>query len=155
MTFNQAAVIALYNSVRTHCMSPAVVDVVTTHETRAKPVAEMSAEIWGIRIDPSAQASGLDATAGVVTFNIRVRTSMLAKPEDDIDAKLLTAVSAIIGEYSGNFTLAGTVMAIDLLGMHGAGLSAQLGYLEHDGTQFRIATLTMPIVIDNMWTQGA
>jgi hypothetical protein len=155
MAFNQAAVYALFDSVRSHCLDLGVFSGVSTHELKSKPGLGVSAEIWSMGIRPSAQVSGLAETAGIVTFHIRIRTPMLQKPEDDTDKRLLTAAVTLIGEYSGHFTLSGTVMAVDLLGMHGESLSAQTGYLEQDGTLYRVATVVLPIVIDNLWTQGA
>jgi hypothetical protein len=155
MAFDQAAITALVAQVQTHCLNIGQFTGVLTHEAKSKPGNAVSAEIWGMTLHPSAQVSGLAETAGVVTFHIRIRTPMLQKPEDGIDIRLLAATSALIGEYSGNFTLAGSVMAIDLLGMHGESLSANLGYLEQDGTLFRVSTLTLPIVIDGLWNQAA
>jgi hypothetical protein len=155
MAFDQAAVNALFDQVRTHCLNLGVFGGVLTHEAKSKPNYGVSAEIWGMSLHPSTRVSGLAETAGVVTFHIRIRTGFTQKPEDDIDKRLLTATSALIGEYTGHFTLAGLAMAVDLLGMHGESLGAQLGYLEQDGTLFRVATVVLPIVIDNLWTQAA
>jgi hypothetical protein len=155
MALNQAAVYALWDSVKTHCLTLALFGGVTTHEAKSKPAGDMSAEIWSMDMRPLPQVSGLGETAGLITFHIRIRTPMLAKPEDDTDKKLMSASLTVIGEYSGSFTLGGTVMAVDLLGMHGTALGAQLGYLEQDGTLFRVSTVTLPIILDNLWTQGA
>jgi hypothetical protein len=155
MAFDQAAVYALFDQVRTHCLNLGRFGGVLTHEAKSKPMSGMSAEIWGMTIHPVAQVSGLAETAGAVVFHVRIRTPMLAKPEDDTDKILMTASLALMAEYSGNFTLGGSVYAIDLLGMHGESLGAQLGYLEQDGTLFRVATVTLPIVIDNLWSQAA
>lgn len=155
MAFDQAAVNALFDQVKTHCVSLGIFGGVATHELKSKPGNGVSAEIWGMTVRPVAQVSGLNATAGLVTFHIRIRTPMLQKPEDDTDKRLMTAATGLMAEYSGHFTLSGTVMQIDLLGAHGESLSAQLGYLEQDGTLFRVATVTLPIVVDNLFTQAA
>ncbi len=155
MAFNQAAVNALFDAVKTHCVNLGIFGGVATHELKSKPGNGVSAEIWGMTVHPVGQVSGLAETAGIVSFHVRIRTPMLQKPEDDIDKRLLTAAMGLIGEYSGNFTLGGSVMAVDLLGMHGESVGAQLGYLEQDGTLFRVATVTLPILIDGLWAQGA
>ena len=155
MSLNQQAVYALFDSVRTHCLNLALFGGVTTHEAKSKPIGDMSAEIWGMDVRPMAQVSGMAETAGAVTFHVRIRTPMLQKPEDDTDKRLISASLTLMGEYSGNFTLGGTVMAVDLLGMGGESLGVQLGYLEQDGTLFRVSTVTLPIIIDNIATQGA
>lgn len=155
MAFSQAAVNALFDQVRTHVLDLGYFTGVTTHEAKSKPNHGMSAEIWVQDIHPVGAVSGLGESAGAITFHVRLRTSFMRKPEDDTDKLLLTATTALMAEYSGNFTLGGSVFAVDLLGMHGTALSAQAGYLEQDGTLFRVMTVTLPIVIDNLWTQAA
>jgi hypothetical protein len=155
MAFNQAAVVALFDAVRTHALNLGVFDGVATHEAKSKPGNGVYAEIWVNQMHPLPQFSGLAETAGLVVFHIRIRVNFMQKPEDDTDKRLLTAASTLIGEYSGAFTLGGSVVAVDLLGMHGESLGMQAGYLEQDGTLFRVATVTLPIVIDNMFTQAA
>ena len=61
----------------------------------------------------------------------------------------------LFGAYSGGFTFNGTVMEVDLLGAHGESLSAHFGYIEHDGTHFRVAECNIPVIITDLWTQGA
>lgn len=155
MAFDQAAVNALFDQVRTHALGLAIFDRVATHEAKSKPGNGVSAEIWVNLIRPLPNVSGLASTAGLVSFHVRIRTNFAQKPEDDTDKRLLTASTALIAEYSGHFTLGGTVMDVDLLGAHGESLGGQAGYLEQDGTLFRVMTVTLPIVLDNLWTQAA
>jgi hypothetical protein len=85
-----------------------------------------------------------------------VYLNAMSKPEDSTDPKLILLISQLIGAFSGGFTLGGEVMAVDLLGAWGAPLAVQAaGWLEHDGKQFRVAELTIPVVIDDIWVQGA
>jgi hypothetical protein len=155
MAFDQAAVNALFDAVRTHALELGVFSAVATHEAKSKPNYGVSCEIWVNELSPLPQFSGLAETAALVVFHVRIRSSFMAKPEDDTDKRLMAAVSALIAEYSGHFTLSGLAVAVDLLGMHGQPLGAQAGYLEQDGTLFRVMTVTLPIVLDNVWTQGA
>jgi hypothetical protein len=53
---------------------------------------------------------------------------------------------------SGDFTLNGQVRNVDILGESGERLRAQPGFVEQDGKYFRIAELTLPVVINDMWT---
>jgi hypothetical protein len=43
---------------------------------------------------------------------------------------------------------------VDLLGSAGAPLSAQAGYLNQDGRLFRVMTLTLPIIVNDVWDQA-
>lgn len=94
------------------------------------------------------------AVSGVVTFHGRIYKSLLSKPEDDTDPDLLYATCLLLAQYSGGFTLGGTVRDIDLLGEAGQSLEAQPGYIEHDGKHFRVSELTLPIIINDMWTEA-
>jgi hypothetical protein len=79
----------------------------------------------------------------------------MSKPEGSTDPKLIALISQLIGAFSGGFTLGGNVMAVDLLGAWGAPLEATAGYISHDGHEFRVAELTIPVVIDDIWAQEA
>jgi hypothetical protein len=88
-------------------------------------------------------------------FNCRIYTSMLTEPQDAIDPIVLSAVDLLIGEYSGDFDLGGTVRNVDLLGQFGSPLSARAGYLNQDQKLFRVMTLTIPLAINDLWAENA
>jgi hypothetical protein len=56
-------------------------------------------------------------------------------------------------ELSGSITLGGTVRMIDLLGIDGTPLSAMAGYLQIDRKVYRVMDLTIPVIVNDMWTQ--
>jgi hypothetical protein len=155
MAFDSAAVLSLFDQVRSHAMSLGVFDRVNTHEPKNAPGNGLSCSIWTDIIEPLPDASGLAATSGRVAFHVRVMGNMLAEPQDDIDPQILVAVTTLIGEYSGHFTLGGTVRDVDLLGAHGEPLKAQAGYLDIDRRLFRIFVITLPVIINDLWTQVA
>ena len=78
---------------------------------------------------------------------------MLQKPEDDIDPRLMAAGSVLIGAYSADFTLGGLCRNIDLLGMYGRKLGGQAGYVTIGGAMYRIFTVTIPCVLNDLWSQ--
>ena len=48
-----------------------------------------------------------------------------------------------------------SVYGIDLLGAYGLPLEAgNVGYLNMDNSYYRAAELTIPVLIDNLWTQA-
>lgn len=155
MAFDAAAVQALFDAARTHAQTLGLFDRVNTHEPKNAPGRGLSASIWVQAIAPVGRASGTGAVSGRVELHIRVYASMLKEPQDSIDPEILSAISTLMGEYSGAFTLGGTVRNIDLLGMHGTPLSAQAGYLNQDGKFFRVMVLTVPVIINDMWTEAA
>ena len=44
---------------------------------------------------------------------------------------------------------------VDLLGQAGVPLSARAGYLEmDDGAVYRVVTLTVPVLVNDLWSQS-
>lgn len=155
MTFNQAAVDDLFDKVVSRALTLGVFDTVNQHEPKSAPGNGIRAAVWVQNIAPVARASGLNATSGVVTLNLRVYNSFLQMPLDEIDPDTMTASSTVMNAFSTDFTLGGSVRCIDLLGMYGASMSAQAGYQEVSGKMYRIMTVTIPVVINDLWTQVA
>lgn len=155
MAFDQAAVNALVDAAVSHAASLGVFRRVNSHEPKAAPGSGLSLAIWAQSIEPVGPASGLAEVSGVVTLNARVYGNMLQKPEDEVDPRLMTAMTTLMAEYCGDFDFAGTIRNIDLLGMYGTKMAAQAGYVTIGGTMFRIFTLTVPCVINDMWSEVA
>lgn len=126
---------------------------VNSHEPKNAPGNGVTCAVWAQRIVPAAAASGLNSTTGVVVLMVRLYTSMLQQPYDDIDPALMKAVDTLMAAYSDNFSLDGEVRNVDLLGAHGPQLSAQAGYLNMDGKVFRVMDITLPLVVNDLWAQ--
>lgn len=155
MAFNQEAVNNLIDGVASIAMRTKLFRSVNTHEPKASPGSGLRLAIWAQTIEPIAAASGLASTSGYVVLNARVYGNMLAKPEDEIDPRLMTAAVTLIGAFSADFTLGGLVRNIDLLGAYGQTLSGQAGYITIAGAMYRIFTIVVPCVINDMWDQEA
>ena len=153
MSFDQAAVNTLFDKVQSHALALGVFETVNNHEPKSAPGNGIRAALWVQDIRPIGRASGLAATSGVVTLNVRVYSSFLQQPYDDIDPNILTAVTTLLGAYTGDFDFGASVRNVDLLGMYGAGMGAQAGYLTQDSKVYRIMTVTLPVVINDLWAQ--
>lgn len=103
---------------------------------------------------PIPPVSGLAETSGRLTLNARIYSSMKQEPQDAIDPNIITAASTLMDAYSGDFTLGGDVLEIDLLGGYGQALSAQAGYVNQDNRLFRVMEIIIPVIVDNMFIQG-
>jgi hypothetical protein len=150
-----AAVLALFDQVKSHAMTLGVFDRVNTHEPKNAPGNGLTCSIWMDVIEPLPDASGLAQTSGRIAFHVRVMSNMLQEPQDDIDPQIFTAVVTLLAEYSGHFTLGGNVRDVDLLGAHGTALSAQAGYLDVDRKLYRVMVITLPLIINDLWVQNA
>ena len=154
MAFDQQAVDALTSYVISVPKASGAFRRAIGHEPKAAPGSGISLAIWADSIQPIAQASGLASTSGVITYLARIYGNMLSKPEDDIDPRLMAAGSVLIGAYSADFTLGGLCRNIDLLGMYGRKMGGQAGYVTIGGAMYRIFTVTIPCVIDDLWSQS-
>ena len=155
MAFDAAAVNSLFAHVQSAALELGIFETVNTHEPLSAPGNGVHAALWVDSIIPVGRASGLAATSGVVTLMFRVYSSAMQKERDAIDPAILAAVSALLGQYSSTFTFGGTVRNVDLLGMYGRSLSAQAGYLTQDAKILRIFTVTVPVVINDLWQMEA
>lgn len=154
MSFDQAAVFALVDSVVSHAMSLGIFETVNTHEPKSAPGTGLRCSVWADALLPIAAASGLAKTSGEVVLMARIYGNMLQQPEDQIDPDMLTAVTTLIGAYSADFDFGATVRNVDLLGAYGPKLSAQAGYLTISNGMYRIFTITVPVIINDMWSQN-
>lgn len=153
MAFDQAAVTALVAALESMAMKLGVFRSVNFHEPKSAPGTGVRLAIWAQSIEPISRASGLASTSGYVVCHARAYGNMLSKPEDDIDPRMMTAMTTLIGAYSGDYTLGGTVRNIDLLGEYGQKLTAQAGYITIESHLYRIMTLAIPCIINDMWAQ--
>lgn len=146
----------LIDRIASHAMTTGLFDRVNQHEPKNKPGRGLTCAIWIDRIEPARGRSGLAATDARVTFNVRVYTSMLQNPQDAIDPQVMDAVDLLFEAYSGDFELGDDSRFIDLLGMtQGHPLFSQSGYINIDNMVYRVMTITVPVIVENAWTQAA
>jgi hypothetical protein len=147
--FDTEDVNSLYAALESHALSLGVFRRVNTHDSENAPGEGLSCSIILGPIAASGAMSGLSSVSGTITFLIMVWNSMMQKPLDGVDPAILTAVSTLLNAYSGSFTLGGTVRDIDLLN-----LRADPVYVEQEGKQFRVEQISLPIVINDLWTMS-
>lgn len=144
----------LFDVLASHVAKLGVFDRVNTHEATNTPGQGYTAALWVNAIAPI-RASGLDSTSVRVEFMIRMYTPLVMKPLDAVDPELLRATDLLMAAYSNDFTLDGLIKNVDLLGAHGTGLSAAAGYVNIGGTLMRVMTITLPVIVNDLWEQEA
>lgn len=150
---------AIVDTLVSHAMALGAFEVVNGHEPESAPGHGLTAAVWADYLGPAPSGSGLAATTGLLIMNVRVYSSLRAEPAD-IDPNVLRAVWSLIAAYSGDFTLGiidedGDPAAwVDLLGQTRTRLEARAGYLTQDANTYRVMTLTLPIVIVDLWDQA-
>lgn len=145
---------AILNAVVDHALRSGHFERVNKHEPASSPGTGLSAAVWVDRVQPVAAASGLRATSARVALNLRIYAGALQEPRDAIDPAVTAATDALMNAYSGDFELGGLIRNIDLLGAHGQPLAAQAGYLDIQGAQYRVMTITIPCIINDAWDQS-
>lgn len=155
-----AAVTAIYGALLSHAQQLRLFETVDDHEPLNPPGAGLSCAIMLGPLEP-VRASGLAATSGRLEFQVRVYSPRLALPASGIDRKMMQAVTTLMNAYSGDFDLltgnvaAGLVRNIDLLGAYGVPLRGQPGWLVHDGAHYRVYEITLPLILNDIWSQSA
>ncbi|MEU0465020.1 hypothetical protein ABZ215_13535 [Amycolatopsis sp. NPDC006131] len=147
--------VALIEALADHALRTGWFDRVNKHEPKNAPGHGLTSAIWVDRIEPIRGGSGLNSTSARFVVNVRIYQNALSDPPDAIDPHLTAAVNELMLAYSGDFTLDGLVRDVDLLGAHGIPLSAVAGYLTQDKTIYRVMTITVPLIVNDVWEQNA
>lgn len=139
-----------------HAATLGVIDgPVNGHEPLSPPGSGVTAAVWFNTIRPARGASGLNATTVVVVCTVRLYKPLLSQPQDAIDPALTAAMNLLMATYSRNFTLGGTVRNVDLLGQFGVPLWSESAYQTIEVTQYRVVSITVPLVVNDVWQQAA
>jgi hypothetical protein len=137
-----------------HAAASGWFDTVSGHEPKNPPGRGLSAAVWVEEVEPIPGRGGLDQTSALVTLSVRLGMNMTSEPQDDIDPTLLAAADDLMRAYSGDYTLGGLITAVDLLGSYSKGMLGKAGYLDHSGVMLRVFVITLPLIVDNLWTQA-
>jgi hypothetical protein len=146
---------ALVDAVTSAASASGYFDTVQGHEPKSAPGTGLTFAVFLSDLRPVAAASGLAATSARVELTGRIYKPFTAQPEDLIDPNLAAAADALLTAYSGDFDLGGNARNVDLLGAHGSPLALRAGYQSVDRTMFRVLDITIPIIVNDAWTQGA
>jgi hypothetical protein len=139
-----------------HAESLGVFGQVCAYEPLSQPGSGLTYAVWVNELGPVPAGSGLASSTARLEFTGRVYMPADTEPPAAVDADVTGAVDQLVGAYSGDFQLGGSVRCVDLLGSYGAPLRARYGYLDWpSGPVYRMATLTIPIIINSVWTQVA
>jgi hypothetical protein len=141
----------LTNAMASHAATLGLFDAVNLHEPKNAPGNQLTCAIWVQDMVPA--SSGLASTSFRVTFNVRIYSSMLQEPQDAIDPTMLAAVDLLLSDYIGSFTLGGLLREVDVRGIDGNPLRVDAGYLGQDGKMYRVLTISVPCVINDLYAE--
>lgn len=144
----------IFDAVVSDVQASGYFDTINQHEPFRKPGYGLTAAVWVQDLWAMPALSGLASTTAAIIFNVRIYQSALMKPQSAIDPKMTKAMSHLMRRYHEEFDFAGAIRNVDLLGgATGQPLRAQAGYEEIDTKIYRIMTLTLPILVNDVWPQ--
>lgn len=144
---------AIIDAAASHAMTLGLFERVNKHEPKNAPGNGLTCAIWGGRITPI-NSSGLASTSVRLLLNVRLYSSMLQEPADMIDPNLTAACDTLMAAYAGDLTLGAQVRTVDVRGIHGVPMEAVDGYLSQDNRLYRVYTITLPLLINDAWTEA-
>jgi hypothetical protein len=147
--------LAYRSAAMSHAQALGVFVQVLDHEPVSAPGSGLIYALWVTDVAPIPARSGLNSVSVRLELNGRVFMPADTEPQGDVDTTVTDAVNGLMNAYAGDFELGGTVAEVDLLGMYGALLRARFGYTRLDSTTYRVATLTIPLVLNDVWTEAA
>jgi hypothetical protein len=151
VTFDAAACTALFSALSSHAKSLGLFGrSVATHAPLSTPGEGLSCWITAGPLVPVV-SSGLAAVSIELTVLVHITASMNQKPLDAVDASVVAAASVLMSAYAGAFTLGGLVREVNIFG----GLKADLSYVLFEGKPFRLAEITLPMIINDAWNEVA
>lgn len=144
----------LLDLVTSHAQRLGGSDAVIAHEPESAPGGRgvtVTASLAGI----GAARGGSSVKATTARVELAVRVWYPADGAAAARAELVVAAAAdgLMRAYTGDYTLSGQVMNIDLLGRYGPGLEGRAGYADLDGETYRVFTITLPMIISDLWEQ--
>ena len=146
--------VAYRSAAMSHAQGLGMFEQVLGHEPVSAPGSGLIYALWVSDIVSIPARSGLASVSVRLELTGRVLMAADSEPQDDVDTAVTNAVNGLMREYCGDFTLGGTVAEVDLLGAYGTALRAKFGYSRFDSTTYRAATLTIPLIINDVWTEA-
>lgn len=144
----------IYDGLLSHAASLGLFQQVSGYEPKAAPLGGLHGALWLAEVGPATQRSGLTSTSVRLVWNFRIGQDMMKEPQDETDRVILVATAALMAAYSGDFTLDGELMEIDLLGSTGYPLSGKAGYLQQDQKMYRVMVISIPMIVNDVFTQN-
>ena len=148
MPFN---ITSTLNTLNSHLRKTGIIKHSQIGEYKSVPnTKECYAAIW--MSDARVALATLADTVEVHTVTVRLYWGAFEEPVTNIELGLAKAVSDVINEWAGDFTLGATVRNIDFAGQHGSPLSTSWGYADVSGLMYRIVDIDVSLIVDGSST---
>lgn len=154
---SEAWIDAILDAVVSDCKRSGWFQTVTSAEPVNPPGPGLRAAVWvQAGPDPIGEASGLNAGSARLALNVRVYGNATAQPVDEVDPRLTKSVSSLMRRWHDDydFGLHPLVRNVDLFGAYGPGLSSRAGYVEIARQFYRVMTINLPIIVNDVFPIG-
>lgn len=137
-----------------HATGLGIFEQVLLHEPKSAPSNGFTLAIWVDRVRPYPLGSGLASVTMTLVTNFRLYVPFIVQPEDAIDTMLYRLADQLLEGLAGGFELGGSVRNVDLFGESGFPFEGVYGYLTQDGTVFRVLELSVPVIVNDAYTEA-
>tara|TARA_Y100000310_G_scaffold344496_1_gene457567 strand:+ start:1473 stop:1925 length:453 start_codon:yes stop_codon:yes gene_type:complete len=122
-------------------------------EPKSPPTERLTASIFMASM--SVAELTLTKTRELHVVTVRLYINMMMEPTEDIEGEMADAIQLFGEQLLGDFDLGATIQNIDAGGIFGTALSATWGFLDLGGTMYRIADITVPLIVNDSATTTA
>lgn len=144
---------AIIDAVVSHALTTGEFDEVNQHEPENAPGNGLACAVWPGVIEPAEKQSGLTSVSVKFVLNVRLYIRW-TRPLDNVDTRLVRATDTLMRAYAGDFTLGGIVKGVDFFGTNGDRIRVDFGYQTIDSTDYRVATIKLPIIVNDVWEES-
>ena len=146
---------ATFDAIRDALLKTNYFSTVEIGEPKSPPAdAKLTVHIWIESI--SEVATTLDKTIEVYTLTMRMMIpTVFSEPVEGIEVELAEAVSRADEGLFADFSFGATVRNIDVVGQYGTAYRVDFGHVDIGGKLFRIADITIPMIVDDSATMVA
>lgn len=148
----------IVDAVASHAAATGMFGRVQSAEPKSAPTTgrsrDMVCAVWPQVVRP-ALTSGLSSTSVVVELFVRLYIPAMAEPQGEIDPAMLDAVDTLCAAYVADLDLGvAAVRSIDVRGIAGTPLSVAAGFITIDHVTYRVATITLPVIVNDLWPES-
>ena len=141
--------------VTSHAQTLGVFERFNGAEPENAPGNGLTGACWVQDIGPDRTGSGLASTSMVLLLNVRLYLPVNNLAPETLDPRMVKALDLLFAAYIGDFTLGGLVRMVDVRGAKGNPLSGRAGYQQLDEVVHRVFTITLPLVVNDVWVEAS
>lgn len=133
------------NQVKSFLQAQGRIRHVQLGEPKAPPQSAITAAVMMDRI--RTPETVLDAATRTYEVQVRLYRGGLADGEAT-ELELAEVVTAILTLLDDDADLGGNIRAVDVAGIHGAGVEIDWGFVEIDDVSYRTVEMSLPLIVD-------